>query len=42
MLFITHQIPAALKVDTTIQIGDVLVEKEEAPKQETAFTPAAG
>ena len=42
MLFITHQIPAALKVDTVIQIGDVLVEKEEAPKQETVFTPAAG
>ena len=42
MLFITHQIPAALKVDTVIQIGDVLVDKKEVSGQETVFTPAAG
>jgi subfamily B ATP-binding cassette protein HlyB/CyaB len=42
ILFIAHQIPAALKVDATIQIGDVSEEKEGASKQERVFTPAAG
>ncbi|MCF7822002.1 MAG: peptidase domain-containing ABC transporter [Mariprofundaceae bacterium] len=40
MLFITHQMPAALKVDATIQIGDVSEEKDGASKQERSFSPA--
>jgi len=29
MLFITHQLPTALEVDATIQIGDVLDKQQE-------------
>ena len=40
MLFITHQIPAALQVDATIQIGDIAAEGEGFTEQESAFSPA--
>ena len=34
MLFITHQMPAALKVDATIQIGGFVAANEETSKQD--------
>ncbi|MDT8376040.1 MAG: peptidase domain-containing ABC transporter [Mariprofundaceae bacterium] len=41
MLFITHQMPAALKADATIQIGDVPAEKGNTSGQESMATTAA-
>jgi len=38
MLFITHQMPAALKADATIQIGDVR-EESDAPEQKKESAP---